>query len=127
MVSSYSTYILLLSVICVLCSAVGLTMVISCLSLLDVGKVPFDYPESESELVTGYNIEFSGLCFTITFLIEYCEYVGIVLLLVWLSLGCIVSVSLVYGSTIYTSAMLLPRLVSPRVRIDYIIRLLLCI
>jgi len=33
-------------------------MVISCLSLLDVGKVPFDYPESESELVTGYNIEF---------------------------------------------------------------------
>ena len=33
------------------------------LSLVDVSRVPFDYPESESELVSGYNVEYAGFLF----------------------------------------------------------------
>lgn len=39
--------------------------------LVELGRAPFDFPESERELVSGYNIEYSRGLFVLLFLREY--------------------------------------------------------
>jgi NADH-quinone oxidoreductase subunit H len=41
------------------------------LGMLETARVPFDLPESESELVSGYNTEYSSFLFALLFLGEY--------------------------------------------------------
>nr|YP_001481153.1 NADH dehydrogenase subunit 1 [Phallusia fumigata]CAL24363.1 NADH dehydrogenase subunit 1 [Phallusia fumigata] len=50
--------------------------------LAELNRVPFDLVEGESELVGGYNVEYSGYGFTLFFLAEYMN----IWLLCWLSL-----------------------------------------
>jgi NADH-ubiquinone oxidoreductase chain 1 len=41
------------------------------ISLAETNRSPFDFAEGESELVSGYNVEFSGSGFLVLFLSEY--------------------------------------------------------
>ena len=55
--------------------------------LAETNRVPFDLPEAESELVSGYNVEYSSIGFTFFFLAEYSNIVLMSSLLGVLFLG----------------------------------------
>merc|ERR1711876_806 len=56
-------------------------LLFNALCLLELGRTPFDLVEGESELVSGYNIEYARFRFTLLFLREYMRFYWILRLI----------------------------------------------
>jgi NADH-quinone oxidoreductase subunit H len=55
--------------------------------LAETNRIPFDLPEAESELVSGYHVEYASIGFTLFFLAEYSNILLMASLFVILFLG----------------------------------------
>lgn len=55
--------------------------------LAETNRAPFDLPEAEAELVSGYNVEYSAMSFALFFLAEYVNIILVSVLTVLLFFG----------------------------------------
>nr|UZF66151.1 NADH dehydrogenase subunit 1 [Neodiprion qinghaiicus] len=87
--------------------------------LAETNRTPFDFSEGESELVSGFNIEYSGVGFSMIFLSEYSSILFMSILFVLMFLGGNLSNFLFYFMMIFISFMfILIRGTLPRLRYD---------
>ena len=104
---------------------------VSCLSVcfiffivcvVETNRAPFDLAEGESELVSGFNIEYGGLKFALIFLAEYASIIWICCIT---SICFFMSISVVFLFSIFFFILLFLYFRSsfPRIRYDVLIRL----
>lgn len=92
-------------------------------ALAETNRHPFDLPEAEAELVSGYNVEYSAIGFALFFLGEYanmllmCALISLLFLGGWLYVGLGVKICLWVIFFIWIRAAL------PRYRYDQLMRL----
>lgn len=56
-------------------------------AVAEINRTPFDLVEADSELTTGYNVEYSGMKFAMFYLVEYCHVLVVSALITLLFLG----------------------------------------
>ena len=66
-------------------------------SLAETNRSPFDLPEAEAELVSGYNVEYSGFGFAFFFIAEYLNIIFMCFFSVILFFGGTLSIFAMYG------------------------------
>nr|YP_009229282.1 NADH dehydrogenase subunit 1 [Allodiplogaster sudhausi]ALT06537.1 NADH dehydrogenase subunit 1 [Allodiplogaster sudhausi] len=86
--------------------------------IAELNRAPFDFSEGESELVSGYNVEFSSVAFVLLFLSEYGSLIFFSVLY-----SCIFfNMSLMFSLLIF-SLLIFIRSSYPRYRYDYMMSL----
>nr|YP_009467163.1 NADH dehydrogenase subunit 1 [Phatnoma laciniatum]ARB50168.1 NADH dehydrogenase subunit 1 [Phatnoma laciniatum] len=90
---------------------------ISCLA--EVNRSPFDFAEGESELVSGFNVEYGGGPFAFIFLSEYGNILFLSTLSVMMFFGCDIYTFMFFlSSTFLVFCFVWVRLTLPRFRYD---------
>ena len=90
---------------------IGFVIMFICI-LAELNRCPFDLPEAESELICGYNTEYSGMRFAVFYLSEYGMLFANALFLSILFLGGYLSPfgvylsSLIWGDTLLANIMI---------------------
>jgi len=92
--------------------------------LAETNRTPFDFAEGESELVSGFNIEYGRVGFALVFIAEYASiYFMSVLFTVVFITTSIINVSLIVVRTILVFFWVWIRTTLPRYRYDILINL----
>nr|AUB29961.1 NADH dehydrogenase subunit 1 [Neoceratitis asiatica] len=65
-----------------------MSLVWLCICLAETNRTPFDFAEGESELVSGFNIEYSSGGFALIFMAEYASILFMSMLFCMIFLGC---------------------------------------
>nr|BAJ21360.1 NADH dehydrogenase subunit 1 [Polyandrocarpa misakiensis] len=92
------------------------------LSVAELNRTPFDLVEGESELVSGYNVEYSGYGFTLLFLSEYMNiwFMGMLFSLIFM----FNLVFFFFGEVLYVSLVVWIRGLLPRFKFIQLIELM---
>nr|YP_010895157.1 NADH dehydrogenase subunit 1 [Iteaphila macquarti]WJW73683.1 NADH dehydrogenase subunit 1 [Iteaphila macquarti] len=109
----YQTYVWFLIIL----FPMGLVWFSSCLA--ETNRTPFDFAEGESELVSGFNVEYSSGGFALIFLAEYASILFMSMLFSVIFLGCdIYSLSFYLKLTFISFLFIWVRGTLPRFRYD---------
>lgn len=105
----------------------GFMFFISCLA--ETNRAPFDLTEGESELVSGYNVEYSSMTFALFFLAEYSHIIFMSFLFALIFLGgwsLVISSPIIFflKSTFIVFLFVWVRTSFPRLRYDQLMSLL---
>lgn len=105
----------------------GIMFFISCLA--ETNRAPFDLTEGESELVSGYNVEYSSMSFALFFLAEYAHIIFMSFLFALIFLGgwsFLISLDLIFfiKGTLIVFMFIWVRTSFPRLRYDQLMSLL---
>nr|YP_009738139.1 NADH dehydrogenase subunit 1 [Ctenolepisma villosum]QIB71370.1 NADH dehydrogenase subunit 1 [Ctenolepisma villosum] len=101
----------------VLTFPLSLAWLASCLA--ETNRTPFDFAEGESELVSGFNIEYSGGGFALIFMAEYASILFMGVLFTIIFLGCDMFSFLFFFSVVFISFVFIwVRGTLPRFRYD---------
>jgi NADH-quinone oxidoreductase subunit H len=103
-------------------------------ALAETNRHPFDLPEAEAELVSGYNVEYSAMGFALFFLAEYSNIILMSAVTVLLFLGgwhapifglTLIPQSVYFGikTLFFITLFIIVRGVLPRYRYDQLMRL----
>ena len=119
---SHSFLLTMPNLFCFLLFCSHLLFILFITVLAETNRSPFDFAEGESELVSGYNVEYSGPGFVVLFLAEYLSILFVSSLVS--SLGCSVSYLATLLLTLFFSfAFIWTRASLPRFRYDQLISL----
>ena len=92
--------------------------------MAETNRTPFDFSEGESELVSGFNIEYGAGGFALIFMAEYASILLMRALCVSLALGANIRSSAgVLGLLILAGVWVWLRATLPRYRYDFLINL----
>ena len=95
-----------------------------CICLAETNRTPFDFAEGESELVSGFNIEYRRGGFALIFIAEYARILFISILFCVIFLGCDLFSIIFYLKLTFISFMFIwVRGTLPRFRYDKLIYL----
>nr|UYI30637.1 NADH dehydrogenase subunit 1 [Aquatica sp. q XF-2022] len=99
--------------------SIPLSMIWFTSSLAETNRTPFDFAEGESELVSGFNVEYSGGGFALIFMAEYSSILFMSMIFVFIFLGgCLIDLTFFFMVVFVSFMFIWVRGTLPRYRYD---------